>query len=297
MATQLNDLLVVIVGPTASGKTQAAIDLAIKYGGEIICADSRTVYRGMDIGTAKPSLSERRGISHWGLDLVNPDEKFSAAAFQDYAETKIREIRQRSRLPIVVGGTGLYTDGLVFNFAYPRPASSKEREDFERMDVKHLYNYCIQNNIELPLNDKNKRHLVRTIFHKDNTDKKLNYVDKNTIYIGIVTEPAELRERIHLRTEQIFNSGIEQEASKLASIYGWGSEAMTGNVYPLMKDYIQGVISKDEAKQAFEHKDWQLAKRQMTWFRRNEHMLWAKRHEISNYLDNRITRLMGESMV
>src|SRR5690606_10027818 len=103
--------LVVIVGPTASGKSATAMCVAKEFNGEIICADSRTIYRGMDIGTAKPSKQDRTEVPHWGLDLVEPGELFTAADFKYYAQQKIAEIRARGRLPIVVGGTGLYVDG------------------------------------------------------------------------------------------------------------------------------------------------------------------------------------------
>ena len=99
--------LVVIVGPTASGKTALAIKLAEQCGGEIICADSRTVYKEMDVGTAKPTAAEQHQVPHWGLDLVRPDQRFTAADFKLYAEQKIKEIRERGHIPFVVGGTGL----------------------------------------------------------------------------------------------------------------------------------------------------------------------------------------------
>jgi len=109
---------VVIVGPTASGKTSAGVELAKLIGGEVISADSRAIYRGMDIGTAKPSMEEREGIPHWGIDLVDPDERFSAADFKEYVESRIAEIQDRGKWPIVVGGTGLYVDAVVFNYQF-----------------------------------------------------------------------------------------------------------------------------------------------------------------------------------
>src|SRR5664279_2859392 len=110
MATNLRNRppLVVIVGPTASGKSSLATEVAKKFSGEIICADSRSVYKGMDIGTAKPSVEERQGVPHWGLDLVEPGEYFSVSDFKDYAVEKIKEIRSRNKTPFLVGGTGLY---------------------------------------------------------------------------------------------------------------------------------------------------------------------------------------------
>ena len=113
--------LVVIAGPTASGKTALAIRLAERYDGEIICADSRTIYKGMDIGTAKPSAEEQARVPHWGLDIVEPGERFTVADFKAYAERKIQEIRERDRIPFLVGGTGLYIDAVIFDFQFKSP--------------------------------------------------------------------------------------------------------------------------------------------------------------------------------
>src|ERR1700681_366809 len=110
--------LLVIVGPTASGKSDLALRIAKKFNGEIIAADSRTIYKRMDIGTAKPSHKDQKLVVHWGLDLIEPGESFSAAQFKDYAEAKIAEIRSRGKLPILVGGTGLYIDSILFNFSF-----------------------------------------------------------------------------------------------------------------------------------------------------------------------------------
>jgi tRNA dimethylallyltransferase len=119
---------VVVVGPTASGKTATALRIARELNGEIICADSRTVYKYMDIGTAKPTKEERAEIPHWGLDLVEPGQKFSAADFQRYALRKISEIRERGHLPILVGGTGLYIDGVIFDYQFGKPQPKVRRQ-------------------------------------------------------------------------------------------------------------------------------------------------------------------------
>lgn len=110
--------LVVIVGPTASGKTAAAIEFAERYNGEVICADSRTIYKGMDVGTAKPTAEEQARVPHWGIDLVEPDQAFTVADFQAYTKRKIREIQSRGNIPLLVGGSGLYVDSVLFNFTF-----------------------------------------------------------------------------------------------------------------------------------------------------------------------------------
>jgi tRNA dimethylallyltransferase len=117
VATRKIDL-VAIVGPTASGKSRLAMEIAKQFNGEIIAADSRTIYKGMDVGTAKPSLADRKNIPHWGIDLIEPGESYSAAKFKDYALDKVADIQERGKLPIIAGGTGLYIDGLLFDFDF-----------------------------------------------------------------------------------------------------------------------------------------------------------------------------------
>lgn len=276
--------LIVIVGPTASGKTALAIDIAQRYGGEIICADSRTVYRAMDIGTAKPSPEQQAIVPHWGLDLVAPGERYTAAAFQRYAQEKIKDIRVRGKVPLLVGGTGLYIDGLLFGYEYPAEMTADLRAKLESMETKELYAYCITNNIELPINDKNKRHLIRSVAHADLHDQRRDQIIDNCYVYGIVVDRATLDERIAERTEEMFSAGVMDEAKMIASHYGWESEAMTGNIYPLAKDVIYGKIEASEAKEQFRYRDRQLAKRQMTWFRRNPFICWGSAADISQHI-------------
>ena len=138
--------LVVIAGPTASGKTALAIELAEKFGGEIICADSRTIYKYMDIGTAKPSAEDRARVPHHGIDLVEPGEDFSAADFKFYALGMIADIRARGKVPFLVGGTGLYIDAVVYDYQFGPKADPVQREILESMTLEQLHDYCYKNN-------------------------------------------------------------------------------------------------------------------------------------------------------
>ena len=266
--------LIVIVGPTASGKTALAIDLAERFGGEIICADSRTVYKGMDIGTAKPTEEERARVSHWGLDLVEPDQRYTAADFKKYAEQKIIEIRSRGHIPFLVGGSGLYIDAVIFDYKFGDQADEKLRRNLEKMSVNELQDYCRKNNIQLPENDKNKRYLVRAVEQKSINSRRNSEILNNAFIVGIATDKSELRRRIEQRANKIFEKGIVDEAKRLGNEYGWGHEAMTGNIYPLCREYLGGNLSIEEAKQKFITQDWRLAKRQLTWFRRNKFIEW-----------------------
>jgi len=280
--------LVVIIGPTASGKTSLAIEVALQFGGEVICADSRTVYKDMDIGTAKPTKTEQRGIPHWGLDVASPEKRYSAAQFQSYAQEKIDDIRCRGRLPIMVGGTGLYVDSVLFSYEYPIPPTDKQTAMIESMNNESLVVYCNKHNIELPMNDKNRRHLVRAVLSKNGNIGSKRGIEANTVVVGITTNKEVLKQRIEQRTEQMFEHGVVVEATMLGEKYGWDSEAMTSNVYRSLKKYLDTELSLEEAKDTFKTRDWQLAKQQMTWFRRNPHIEWCVASEAFGYISARL---------
>ena len=286
-ATNLNTTpLVVIAGPTASGKTALAIRLAERYDGEIICADSRTIYKGMDIGTAKPSAEEQARVPHWGLDIVEPGERFTVADFKAYAERKIREIRERGRVPFLVGGTGLYIDAVIFDFQLAPVPDKTLRTQLSLMDVEDLQDYCIKNNISLPENKQNKRYLVRAIERKNISIMRRNVPLDNTYVVGITTDRETLRTRIEHRSEQLFTNNVVEEATILGEKYGWNSEAMTGNIYPLVKKYVERAITESELRRQSAVSDWRLAKRQMTWLRRNPYITWGTLETTEHWLSN-----------
>lgn len=278
--------LVVIVGPTASGKTALAVELAQKFDGEIICADSRTVYKGMDIGTAKPTHEERSRVPHWGLDLVEPGERFTASDFQVYANQKIQEIRARRKVPFLVGGTGLYIDALLFDYQFGADADPDVRSKLEELSISELYKYCSDNNVTIPENSKNKRYVIRAIEQNGINNRRSDTPVANSIIVGITTNSTILRSRIEHRAEQLFANGMVNEAKILGKKYGWKSEAMTGNIYPLVHQYLEGTISSDELVEKFIVSDWRLAKRQITWLKRNSHIKWMDLNEASRFLSD-----------
>ncbi len=279
--------LVVIVGPTASGKSGLAMRLAEQFGGEIICADSRTVYKYMDIGTVKPSAEDQSKIPHWGLDLVEPGEPFSAADFKTYAMEKIADIRERDKIPFLVGGTGLYVDGVVFDYQFQK-TDATFRAELEALSLEELYEYCVKDNIKLPENEKNKRYVIRAIERKNVKTTRLQEPQRDTIIVGITTEIETLKARIHQRSEHLFESGMIEEAMALGAKFGWESEAMTGNIYRLVHDFVDGKLTKDELKKLFETADWQLAKRQLTWLKRNPFIKWLELDYAEKYLVRRL---------
>lgn len=278
--------LIAIVGPTASGKTSLALDIAERWNGEIICADSRTVYKGMNIGTAKPTAEEQSRVRHWGLDLVEPGEPFSAADFKQYANAAIADIHSRGKLPLLVGGTGLYVDAVLYDFMFGPPANETLRQRLDTMTIDELTAYCNKHNITLPENPMNKRHLIRAIERKSVSTISKAALRQNHFIVGIATNMQTLRTRIVQRTEQLFANNVVEEATLLGKKYGWDSEAMTGNIYPLIKLHLEGQLSIDEVRDRFTTLDYQLAKRQMTWLRRNPDIMWATLTEANSYIQS-----------
>lgn len=281
--------LIAIVGPTASGKTSLAIRVAKFCDGEIISADSRAVYRGLDIGTAKPALEEQLAIPHWGIDLVNPGERFTVADFKSYADEKIAEIRSRNKVPIIVGGTGLYVDAVLYDYKFTSYSSRVDlRKKYEQKSLTELYNYCNKHNITLPENRKNKRYVVNAIMRNNEAPLKNSILHKNDIVVGITTDKEVLRNRIEQRAKTIVNKSTIAEAQNAAKKWGWNNEAMTGNIYPLVRQYLEGSITVDEMQDKFCTLDWRLAKRQLTWLKRNPEIVWRELDEAYSYIVRRL---------
>jgi tRNA dimethylallyltransferase len=234
--------VVVIVGPTGSGKTGLGLELAERVGGEIISADSRAVYRGMDIGTAKPTCEERGRVRHWGIDLVEVGERFSAGDFKKYADDAIREICALGNVPFLVGGTGLYVDGVIYDYKF-----------------NDVVKKTCSDRIEM---------------------------SSDFLVVGISWSREELRKRLELRVDKIFEQDIVGETARLVERYGWGSQAMKSNIYSIVWRMMRGEISEGEAKRLSVVADWHLAKRQMTWFGRNKKIMWMGIDEAKEYVYN-----------
>lgn len=246
MGTKLEQTpLIVIVGETASGKSALALAMAERCNGEIICADSRTVYKGLDIGTAKPSKAEQDRVPHHLLDVINPDEKFNAGMFQEATLKLISAINNRGKLPVIVGGTGLYVDSILFNYQFA--AAGSERD---------------------PQNPRHLKHAEAT------AETKIMRPD--ILVIGLSLTIEELKQRVEKRVESMIEQGLEAEIKELSQKYGWGVEAMTGVGYREWQSYFAGTQSLDETKQLIQVHTMQYAKRQRTWFKRNKSIQWVK---------------------
>lgn len=281
MATKLTKPLIVIVGPTASGKTALAIEIAKKYNGEIICADSRTVYKGMDIGTAKPTVPERQGIPHHLLDVVEPDQKFTAADFKKLADEAIDDIQKRGKLPIMVGGSGLYIDAVIYDYNF-RASNPDIRSKFQDASVEELQAELAARGIPLPQNDRNQRYLLRSL-----ESGQAAPIDKilqpETLIIGLDIDRKILKSRIAARVDSMLQSGLIDEIKRLSKSYGWVPSAMQAPAYKSFRNYVDGHESLDQAVSYNIMFDARLAKKQRTWFKRNNSIQWID--DPSKYVD------------
>ena len=250
---------IIILGPTGSGKTGVSIEIAKALNGEIVSADSRAVYNGMDIGTAKPTREEMQGIPHYGLDLVEPGERFTVADWKKYAEAKIKDIKSRGKVPIIVGGTGLYIDALVYDYHFKGPTG----------------------------------HKIGDIEQKTCSDR--TEVKGNFLLIGISWPTEELRARLNKRITQMFTPELYKETSKLVQKYGWDNGAMKSDIYEYAWKYMQGELTLDEAKEKCFYEDWHLAKRQMTWFKRNKNIIWLPHEEVYPYVIKYFSKNLSKS--
>lgn len=266
--------LVVIVGETASGKSAIALELAERFNGEIICADSWTVRREVTIGTAKPSPEEQKRVRHHLLDVVGPDEDFTAAVFKRLANEAIKDMAQRGKLAIMVGGTGLYIDGVLFDYGFLPAGDRQERQAWNEMSVEELQAEIKARGFGLEgIDVRNKRRLIRVLETNGAKPQKAT-MRPHTLVLGISIPKETLREKIEQRVDTMIDEGLEQEARQLAKQYGWDCEALKGIGYKEWKGYFEGTQTLDETRASIIKATHDLAKRQRTWFKRNSSIQW-----------------------
>ncbi|MGC1176467.1 MAG: tRNA (adenosine(37)-N6)-dimethylallyltransferase MiaA [Candidatus Saccharimonadales bacterium] len=280
--------LLVAVGETASGKSALALELARQFDGEIIAADSRTVYRGMDIGTAKPSKEDQKLVRHHLIDITTPDKPITAAQFKELAQRTIDEISGRGTLPILVGGTGLYIDGVIYDFEFLPVGDAREREKLNDLNQTALLKRIDELGIDASGVDiQNKRRLIRLI-ETNGVQPTRKELRTNTLVLGMKIDRFELESRITKRVDAMLVAGLEQEVRGLAEQYGWGCEAMKGVGYAQWWDYFSGTQTLAETRAAIIKDTLDLAKRQRTWFKRNKSIHWfstsVKRTDIVDFV-------------
>lgn len=300
--------LIVVCGPTASGKTDLAITLAKKFNGEIINADSRQIYKEMSIATAKPILDyglrttdykpqddEVRslktevytvdGTSHYLLDIIEPDENFTLADYKENALKAIKEIGKKGKVPFLVGGTGLYIRAIVENLEIPKVEPNLAlRKELEGKTLEEQVAMLKENDPDSyeKIDLQNPRRVIRALEVVLSTGESFASQQKkgkplfNVLQIGLKLEKENLYERINSRCERMIETGLVQEAKKLAQKYSWELPSMSGIGYRQMRDYIEGKMSLDEALDWLKKDTRHYAKRQMTWFRKDESIHWIE---------------------
>ncbi|MCA9324735.1 tRNA (adenosine(37)-N6)-dimethylallyltransferase MiaA [Candidatus Saccharibacteria bacterium] len=284
--------LLVIIGETASGKSGLAMELARRLNGEIICADSWTVYPGFDIGTSKPTLADQSAVPHHLLDVADPSVGFSAVEFQRQAKKAIDAITAQGKLPIMVGGTGLYIDSVIFDFGFLPAPDPRLREELNRMTLAEVLERAELLGLDTAVVDtRNKRRVIRLIENNGQMPTKKT-LRGNTLVIGLRAEPNELKARIEQRVDAMIATGLEREVANLGQQFGWDVEPMKGIGYASWKPYFEGNQDLQTTRQHIIKSTQDLAKRQRTWFKRNSSIHWINnREESSNIVDFVTTHL------
>jgi len=279
--------LIVVLGPTASGKTQLGVNLARHYGGEILSADSRQVYKGLDLGSGK-DLAEYQEIPYHLIDIVEPDSEYSVFHFQRDFFSAYQQVKQASKLPIMVGGTGLYIDAVTQNFQLSEvPVNQPLREHLAELSLEQLQQRLLQlkpqqhNSTDLTVRPRLVRAIEIAEADQTETQNKPQYPEISPLYLGIRWDRAILRKRITLRLKQRLEEGLIEEVQQLHQD-GVSYEKLEfyGLEYRMVAQYLQHQLSYNDMFQKLNSQIHQFAKRQDTWFRKME-----RRGEVIHWLD------------
>lgn len=268
--------VVVIAGPTASGKSALALQISQRFDGEIVCADSRTVYKGMNIGTAKPTATDQADIRHWGLDLIDPSVRYSAAEYQKMATEAIADIHGRGKLPVVVGGTGLYIDALLYGYEFGAAADSQLRAELNSLSKEQLLQRLeeVDPDAAKTIDRNNPRRLVRAIERAGHAPARREVSRYDVYYAAIDPGIDELFTRIVQRDAQMLSSGLIAETQGLVRRFGVGVEALNTVPYAQVVEHLETGSTEQELRTQMDTKTRQLARRQRTWLRRNDDVVW-----------------------
>ncbi|MGE5704126.1 MAG: tRNA (adenosine(37)-N6)-dimethylallyltransferase MiaA [Clostridia bacterium] len=292
-----NEKLVVIVGPTAVGKTALSLNLAKAFDGEIISGDSMQVYRKMDIGTAKASSEEMALVPHHLIDIVDPDEEYSVAIFQEMAKRLITQINGRGRIPFIVGGTGLYIQSVTHAYEFAETSQDVELRarltrlaEIEGVEVLHRRLAEVDPITAARLHPNDVKRVIRAIEIYEVTGSRMaDYQHRaessayDLVIIGLTMDRAKLYERINWRVEKMIEAGLVEEVRQLLDLgYDPNSTAMQGLGYKELVPYLYGEITLDKAINDIKQRTRHFAKRQLSWFRRMPEIVWFDVTEPSN---------------
>ena len=282
--------VIVICGPTASGKTALSIELAKKINGEIVSADSMQIYKDMDIGTAKPTKQEMGEIKHYLLDFVSPEDRYSVAQYKQDAKKAIKEIINKGKTPIIVGGTGLYVDSLIYEIEYNDIKLDEEyRKKLEKIaeeqGLEELYKKAVEIDPEamkkISQNDKKRIMRVLEIYHSTGKTKteqekesRKNPVEYDYRVFAINWDREILYQRINKRVDIMVEQGLIEEVKEILDKYDKFPTAMQGLGYKEVVDYLNGIYTKEEMIEKIKLETRRYAKRQLTWFRKNKQTIW-----------------------
>lgn len=282
--------VIVICGPTASGKTSLSIELAKRINGEIVSCDSMQIYQEMNIGTAKPTVEEMQGIKHYVLDFVSPEERYSVADYKRDAKKAIKEIINKGKTPIVVGGTGLYIDSLIYEIEYP---NIKFDEDYRQQLEKRVKEEGLEKLYEeaekidpsaiqkISQNDEKRILRILEIYHatgKTKTQQEIESRKKPAEYdyrvYGLKWDREILYERINKRVDKMIEKGLIEEVKEILKKHKEFPTAMQGLGYKEVVEYLNGNDTKEEMIEKIKMETRRYSKRQMTWFRKNKQTIW-----------------------
>jgi len=293
----MNNNLVAIVGPTASGKSNLAVELAQQYKGEIVSADSRQVYRGITVGAAQITQQEMCGIPHHLLDIADPTTPYSVVLYKKEADAAIRAVQKRNNLPLLVGGTGMYIDAVVYNKNYPEVLPNQPlRKKLEHLSTQELFTrlQSVDSGRSRTIDKNNKRRLIRAIEINEATQKPVQPPQQQPRYrsllLGIRVSKEELHTRIEQRFHAMLGNGHLEEVQHLHDHYhiSWQRIDEIGLNYKWVGHYLQNNITKQEMIEKSITSIKQYAKRQMTWFQKNKDIVWIENYKqaetlIQNY--------------
>ena len=295
--------LFILTGPTGIGKSNLSLEIAEIFNGEIISCDSMQIYRQMDIGTAKIDIKSTN-IPHHLIDIINPDEKFSVSDYQKICKNKISEINKKNKLPILVGGTGLYINSIVYNLSFQEVSSNLEfrkelSKKIEEEGLDKYYNILIEKDFTAKsIDPNNKNRIIRAleILNFSSNRETQNFREKNTdynlLYICLNMDRQKLYEKINDRVDIMIEEGLIEEVSNILKIYGENLQSLKAIGYKEIISYLKGNLSREEAIDLIKKNSRNYAKRQLTWFRRDDRIIWLDREDKD--LKNKIYKLIKD---